>query len=433
MNRGIASSLVAVVLAAATATSAFQGGPSASASAFIDEVRATRLAPDEYRDQFDPLFLAGLAAVGPAPSITGDPDLDDRIRAIAESRGYRRQPEPSRDLVVVDGVRLQPPAAASWTALKSAAAAAGHSLVLRSGYRSHADQRVIFTGKLTDRSDAGIDRRLQTSAAPGYSKHHTGYAVDITQSGWTIFSFEGSPGYTWLAADDFANAKAHGWIPSYPEGASAQGPEPEPWELVWVGATNILCGAFDPRDDRTFCDTWDRSQHDDIEWLHAEGITNGCTPVRFCIDAPVTRAELVTMLWRFSCEPPALSDSPFLDVDGDRYYGIPVAWASGSQVTTGIDPSRFGPDLRSSRAQSVTFLWRLAGRPSPTTPSPFADVAPLSFYSAAVDWAHGTGVVRGTDPITFDPDRPLTRGEAASLIRRLAGTGVVARSGCTAS
>jgi hypothetical protein len=334
--------------------------------------------------------------------------------------------------VVVDGVRLQPDAAVAWTDLKVEAATAGHALVLRSGYRSYIDQAVIFNGKLTDRSDAGIDRRLRTAAPPGYSKHHTGYAIDISEAGHTVFTFRQTSGYTWLANDNFANAKRHGWIPSYPDGALDQGPDPEPWELVWVGRTNIVCGDFRPIDGRTFCDTAGRSQAADIEWLSDAGITRGCEPSRYCIDAPITRGEFITMVWRHSCRPSHLTGTPFVDLGAGRFYEPAVRWAWGTEVTVGVDEDHFGPDYDITRAEAVTLLWRTAGRPTTATGAPFDDTTQHAFYAAAVDWGNAVDIVRGTSPTTFEPNRSLTRGEAASVIQRLDRTGIVDRTPCAA-
>ena len=404
-------------------------GP-ASGDTLGDEVLATEFSADEFADLFDVHYLRGLAPVGPAPAITGAATLDGRIRTIAEARGYQRRPEPSADLVIVDGRLLQPDAAAAWTALKEAAAAAGHPLQLRSGYRSAADQASIFNGRLTDRSDEGIDRRLRTAAAPGYSKHHTGYAADITQVGHSVFTFDTTSGYEWVSADNFANAKRFGWVPSYPDGAFDQGPEPEPWELVWVGAVNIVCGDFRPTDGRTFCDTSGRSQLGDIEWLNDQAITNGCEPHRYCIDDSITRAQFITMSWRHRCRPERLEATPFVDLGAGRYYVPAVQWAWAAGVTTGVDESHFGPDLEVSRAEAVTVMWRALGRPLVVPDSPFHDIRRPSFYANAVEWAHDAAIVRGTSPTTFEPDRPLSRGEAASILNRLDQTGEIDRAEC---
>ncbi|NIR36644.1 MAG: M15 family metallopeptidase, partial [Actinobacteria bacterium] len=93
--------------------------------------------------------------------------------------------------------------------------------------------------RLRGTSDAGIDATLAQVAPPGYSKHHTGYTIDVRapDGGGPAFAFTGA--YAWLSDDDFAAARAHGWVPSYPDGGVAMGPDPEPWELTWVGPGRI--------------------------------------------------------------------------------------------------------------------------------------------------------------------------------------------------
>ena len=159
----------------------------------------------------------------------------------------------------MEGKRLLPEAAQAWRELAGAARADGIALGLISAYRSVSDQRGIFlyrlrtealgpTGKpythaeiAEGTADAAVDHILKTSSIPGYSKHHTGYTIDITDltSGRVFTRFRETQGFAWISADNYLNAKRFGFIPSYPEGAGFQGPEPEAWEYCWVG-TEVL-------------------------------------------------------------------------------------------------------------------------------------------------------------------------------------------------
>ncbi|HEX2574974.1 MAG TPA: D-alanyl-D-alanine carboxypeptidase family protein, partial [Aquihabitans sp.] len=124
----------------------------------------------------------------------------------------------------------------------------GHELGLRYGYRSADLQRTYFLQRIegwsTDdivagRADDAIDAALRWVAAPGFSKHQSGFTVDFHAAGGVAFGT--SDVGRWLAADNHAVAKRFGFIPSYPAGAGAQGPEPEPWEYVYVGVAAIEC------------------------------------------------------------------------------------------------------------------------------------------------------------------------------------------------
>lgn len=174
--------------------------------------------------------------------ITGDDELDARIWQIAFARGYQLRPVASGDLSSADGVPMQPQAAAAWAQLKAAARAAGLPFIVSSAYRSPAAQRTQFLSKLSGTSDEAINAALTWWSIPGTSKHHSGYALDFRYANGTFGDFRNTPDYEWLSRDNFYNAKRFGFVPSYPDDVSAQGPNPEPWEFVWVGVDLIRCG-----------------------------------------------------------------------------------------------------------------------------------------------------------------------------------------------
>jgi len=394
----------------------------ASASQIDDAVQATNHTAAQYQAAFDLAVLPGLAPIGLPPSITGSPDLDQRIRAIAEARGYRRRAEPNRPLVAVGPYLLQPEAAVGWAGMRDAAAAAGITISISSAYRRPDTQAGFLRSRLGNRSDAAIDNALRTVAAPGYSKHHTGYTIDMKSGGFSGFSFRSSPAYAWLSANNFANAKAYGWLPSYPEGSALVGPVPEPWEFVWVGAVNIICGDFDPAEGHSFCDAIGSGFEPDIEWMRATGITVGCNINRYCTDDHLTRAQAATMMWRLSGSPlPATSSAQFDDVPANAYYTRPVEWMTSNSITTGVTTSEFLPLRPTTRAEFVTFLWRMSGRPVPVpSPNQFDDVDPDGWSADAITWAFNAGVTRGTSTTTFSPDALTTRGQAAAFLHRFA-------------
>jgi hypothetical protein len=200
-------------------------------------------------DQFKALYdyaveqvLGNLVPPGELRPVTGDEDLDTRIWEIAFARGYLLRPEAGPDLGSADGVPMQPEAAEAWLELKAAAREAGHRFIVSSAYRSPASQRTQFNSKLRGTSDEAIDAALTWYSIPGTSKHHAGYALDFRYADGTFGGFRDTPDYAWLAADNFYNAKRFGFIPSYPDDVSEQGPNPEPWEFVWVGVDLIRCG-----------------------------------------------------------------------------------------------------------------------------------------------------------------------------------------------
>ena len=201
---------------------------------------------NEFRLFYDNLLQPNLVKVENPPEITGNDIADTRIREIAEARGYKLRSSPATDLSSVDGYPLQEAAQQPWLDLKAAAAAEGLSMSLVSGYRSVDTQRGLYTNWLFGRgvtveevanglADEAVDAVLVTSSIPGYSKHHTGYTIDLACAGYAFENFGASDCFEWLSADNYANAKEFGFIPSYPDDADNQGPDPEAWEYVYVG------------------------------------------------------------------------------------------------------------------------------------------------------------------------------------------------------
>lgn len=137
---------------------------------------------------------------------------------------------------------MQPQAAEAWTELRQVARAAGMGFIVSSAYRSPASQRTQFLSKLQGTSDSAIDAALTWYSLPGTSKHHGGYALDFRYANGTFGEFRSTRDYVWLKDGNFLIPKQHGFVPSYPDDVANQGPNPEPWEFVWVGTDLIRCG-----------------------------------------------------------------------------------------------------------------------------------------------------------------------------------------------
>ena len=109
----------------------------------------------------------------------------------------------------------------------------------------------------------------------------------------------------------------------------------------------------------------------------------------------------------------------FVDVPKDAWYHDDVYWAVDKGITLGVDDTHFAPNAACTRAQFVTFLWRAAGEPAPTSAvNPFEDVKADAYYYEAVLWAVENGVTKGTDDTHFSPDKSVTRAEAMTFLYR---------------
>ena len=157
--------------------------------------------------------------------------------------------------------------------------------------------------------------------------------------------------------------------------------------------------------------------YDAVLWAVENGITNGTTATTFRPDATVTRAQMVTFLWRAHGAPAATGSNPFADVDKDDYYYDAVLWAAANGITNGTTATTFRPDAPVTRAQAVTFQWRAADSPAASGDS-FDDVAADTWYTNAVTWAVEQGITNGTSPTTFSPENAVSRAQAVTFLYR---------------
>lgn len=156
------------------------------------------------------------------------------------------------------------------------------------------------------------------------------------------------------------------------------------------------------------------------DWAKVTGVSTGIGGNRFAPDGVLTRAQAVTFLWRFMGSPDRGTDSGFGDVSPGQWYGGAVAWAASAGVTTGTAPGVFSPDAPVSRGELATFMWRTVGQPPPSSTSGFADVAADAFYARAVNWMAENGLTTGTSPSTFSPAENVTRAQMVTFEFRLA-------------
>jgi D-alanyl-D-alanine carboxypeptidase len=224
-------------------------------------VRYKSYSPNGFKDLYEHLDYARAEPIAEAPWITGDPAADRRIVELAVGRGYRLRQQADEDALIAEGrYSLQEAAMSAWQELQAAARAEGVDLRIVSGYRSVDRQRRIFlrelqrtimqvTGGEPDTqaiaagdADRWIEEVLRFSSIPGFSKHHSGYTIDISDpsKGRAFTDFHQTEGFAWISAYNYLNAKRFGFVPSYPAGSVEQGPDPEPWEYVWVGRDLLL-------------------------------------------------------------------------------------------------------------------------------------------------------------------------------------------------
>jgi hypothetical protein len=162
----------------------------------------------------------------------------------------------------------------------------------------------------------------------------------------------------------------------------------------------------------------DAYYHDPVYWAVDKGITEGTSEDTFSPMSPTTRAQFVTFLYRAAGCPQVSGGMPFEDVPENTYYYKAVLWAYQNGVTEGTTPTTFRPDREVTRAQVVTFMYRYAGEPEVGVNNPFSDVFEEDYYYDAVLWAVEEGITEGTTPTTFTPDRSAKRAETVTMLYR---------------
>ncbi|MEM7140379.1 MAG: S-layer homology domain-containing protein [Actinomycetota bacterium] len=159
-----------------------------------------------------------------------------------------------------------------------------------------------------------------------------------------------------------------------------------------------------------------------VYFLRKNELTTGTLPGLFEPMDFVTRGQMATFLHRFMDLPEWIDEAPFEDLVDDAFYLEAVHWLAESGITTGTSPTTFSPDDFVTRGQMAAFIWRMCGEPEPTTTAPFDDVPPFSYFATAVSWMAELGITTGILPTKYGPEQQIRRGEMATFLFRLATT-----------
>ena len=162
----------------------------------------------------------------------------------------------------------------------------------------------------------------------------------------------------------------------------------------------------------------DAYYYEAVKWAQKKGITGGIGNDLFGPYQPCTRAQIVTFLWRAAGSPVVNYAMDLTDVPGDAYYAEAVRWALSQGITTGTADGKFSPNAPCTRAQSVTFLFRASKASADGAPA-FSDVAADAYYAEAVKWATDNGITNGTTSSTFSPAGGCTRAQIVTFLWRL--------------
>ncbi len=159
-----------------------------------------------------------------------------------------------------------------------------------------------------------------------------------------------------------------------------------------------------------------------ITWAVQTGVSVGTSTTTFDPYTGCNRATFVALLYHAAGSPSVEGLSiPFTDVSESSWYYDAVVWAYNAGVTSGTSDTTFDPTVICNRATITAFLWQAAGMPEAEAENPFTDVASGVWYESAVIWAVANGVTYGTSDTTFSPTTTCTRAQAVTFLYRLAG------------
>ena len=152
---------------------------------------------------------------------------------------------------------------------------------------------------------------------------------------------------------------------------------------------------------------------------------NGISEDEFAPDDTLTRAMLVTILYRLAGSPTVDENAKivFTDVEDDQWYTDAIIWASMEGITNGVTETTFGTNDPVTREQMVTFLWRYVGEPESTQSlADYPDADKISaFAEVAMRWAVENQIITGNainGKAYIDPQGNATRAQIAIIFMR---------------
>ena len=260
----------------------------------------------------------------------------------------------------------------------------------------------------------------------GYAVHSysaTVIAPDCVHAGYTLYSCACGATY---ASDYVASAGEHTWD----NGTVTQEVTADQNGIITYTCT--VCGETKetvlPAGGSPFLDVQNSSRYyyKPVLWAVSANITNGVSATLFAPEKDCTREQVVTFLWRAVGSPTpniTAEDTGFTDLpsESSSYYNA-ILWGYETGVVKGVSPTAFGFKQTVTRAQFVTFLWRLAGSPDPTITAEdtgFTDMpSESSSYYKAILWAYENEITKGESDTLFNPGGSCKRCQVVTFLYR---------------
>ena len=164
--------------------------------------------------------------------------------------------------------------------------------------------------------------------------------------------------------------------------------------------------------------------YDDVYFAVSNGLFNGIDEVTFAPGASMTRAMLVTVLYRLEGQPAVYGGSAFADVAAGQWYTDAVIWATRNGIVNGLGNGKFGTNDNVTREQMAAILYRYAQNCGYDTTARanlngYTDAAKISAYAQeAMSWANAMGLINGRTATALAPTGTATRAEVAAIFHR---------------
>ncbi len=191
---------------------------------------------------------------------------------------------------------------------------------------------------------------------------------------------------------------------------------------IYMDKDKTVYAGWEPFDDADSGDWF----YDCVVYVYENGLMDGVSDARFAPDGTVTRAQLVTILWRLDGGPAVNYLLPFTDVAEGEWYTEAVRWAASEGIVNGVSDTEFAPGADVTREQFAAILYRYAQYKGydvsigeSTNILSFTDFDAVSEYAvSALQWACGEGVITGVTESTLVPQGTATRAQAAAMLQR---------------
>ena len=164
--------------------------------------------------------------------------------------------------------------------------------------------------------------------------------------------------------------------------------------------------------------------YENVKYANVNGLFGGTSENTFSPNEELTRAMLVTVLYRAEGEPETDKASKFKDVLKGSYYEDAVSWAQENGIISGVSEDEFAPDSKITREQIATIMYRYAVYKGVEAVNleenlGFKDAGDISEYAvSAMNWIAGQEIIKGYEDNTVKPKNNATRAEATTLIQR---------------